>query len=329
MKLSLKKIVTPPLPATIAMIAAGYLLWIVYYVSGISKIPSQNTTDPILNVAYFFSSQSILPYIFNAALTLLNAILIFQLNNRYSIIRTRTLLPVIIFNLLVGVWFQTHSLTRAHITLTLLIGALYVFFDMYRNKNAAIQAFTGSLLIGIGGFFVKPILVLMPVFWIGFMQLKCFSLRTWLASLFGFINPWIFYFVVGYLINPDLLKITEHIKDFIPHFIFPSIALHEIIYITSLIIFIILASAGIIPNLRNDSIQTRSRLSFISLYTVAIFTITIFSATDYKALMLLIAPGYSMLFSHPLSLRFGNFYSIVFVVFLVINLAFVVSNFII
>jgi hypothetical protein len=125
-------------------------------------------------------------------------------------------MPVFIFNFLMGVWFQTHMFVKAHMALTLILASFYLFFGMYRNPNASSEAFTGSFLIGMSCFLIKPLVVLLPVFWIGFMMFQSFSLRTWLASLFGFLNPLIFYFAASFYLNPEALTAENLLSGLIP-----------------------------------------------------------------------------------------------------------------
>lgn len=326
MKLSLKKIIVPPLPLTILMLSAAYLLWIFLYFKGISFSTDRSGSSLPAFAGNLFPEKSLWPYLISFLLTGLNSILILLLNNRYNIIRTRTLMPVFIFNFLIGVWFQTHMFVKAHMALTLILGAFYLFFGMYRNPNASGEAFTGSLLLGLSCFLIKPLVVLLPVFWIGFMMFQSLSLRTWLASLFGFLNPMIFYFAAAFYFNPEALTAENQLSGLIPSFIITQLALHEVIYIAAMTVVILISAGGLFPNLRNDSIQTRSRLSFLSFFSVCMFFVSIFSPTDYKAIMPIVAFGYSLIFSHPLSLRHGNFFSIIFIIFIVLNVAYIAAS---
>lgn len=326
MKLSLKKIVAPPLPLTILILSVAYLLWILLYFSGVSFSADRSGSSLPAFAGNLFPEKSLWPYLISFLLTGVNSILILLLNNRYNIIRTRTLMPVFIFNFLMGVWFQTHMFAKAHMALTLILASFYLFFGMYRNPNASGEAFTGSFLIGLSCFLIKPLVVLLPVFWIGFMMFQSFSLRTWLASLFGFLNPLIFYFAASFYLNPEALTVENLLSGLIPSFVITQLSIYEIIYLLSMIVVILISAGGLFPNLRNDSIQTRSRLSFLSFFSVCMFLVSIFSAADYKAIMPIVAFGYSLIFSHPLSLRHGNFFSILLLVFLLLNVAYIVSS---
>lgn len=326
MKLSLKRIIAPPLPLTILLLSVTYTLWIFFYFNGISFSADRSGSSLPAFSGNIFAAKSILPLILSFVLTGVNSMLILHLNNRYNIIRTRTLMPIFIFNLLLGVWYQSQMFIKGHIALTLILLAFYLLFAMYRNKNAANEAFTGSFLIGISCFLIKPLAVLLPLLWIGFIMFQSFSLRTWLASLLGFINPLFIYFAFNYFFNPEVLTAENLATGLIPVFIIPQLPLHEIIYIAAMTIFILISAGGLFPNLRSESIQTRSRLSFLAFFTIGTFLISIFSPSDYKGVMPIVAFGYSLIFSHPLSLRLGNFFSIVFILFIVFNFAYIVSS---
>ena len=100
MKLSLKKIVAPPLPLTILILLVAYLLWILLYFSGVSFSADRSGSSLPAFAGNLFPEKSLWPYVISFLLTGLNSMLILLLNNRYNIIRTRTLMPVFIFNFL-------------------------------------------------------------------------------------------------------------------------------------------------------------------------------------------------------------------------------------
>ena len=304
---------------------ASYILWVIFYFNEMDSTTIVSE-DALVSIVNILPSNGFWHYFISFLFTGINTVLIILLNNRYNIIRTRTLMPIFIFNILIGVWHQTHIYVKAHFALTLVFAAFFMFFEMYRNKNASTEAFTGSFLISLGCLLVKPLFILLPVFWIGFVMFQSFSLRTWLASLFGFLNPLILFFAINIYFNLEVLTIDHFSSGLSPVLFVQNLSVHELIYTFAMLIIILVSSAGLFPNLRNDSIQTRSRLSFIAFFSIVLFVISIFNANDYKAIMPIVGFGFSIILSHPLSLRKGNFFSIVFILFVVLNLAFVLSK---
>lgn len=326
MKLNLKKIVAPGFPLAILLLIAGYILWIVFYISGFSHpLVRENTALPALFKIVAFKNNLLL-HIFNLALTILNSVLIFQLNNKFTIIRARTFLPVFIFNFLIGVFYETHVLFGAHLALTLTIISFFMFFEMFRNSDASEHAFLGTLFITLGSLFAKPLIFVIPLCWLGFVQFKSFSLRTFLASVFGMLLPWIFYFAISYYFHPDWLWINKLLHGFNIEFTISQRPLNEIIYLAAMILLVFVALGGLYPNMHNDSIQTRAKLVFLSYILFGVFALSMIFSHSYFTFTPFLAMAISLLMSHPLTLRQGNFYSIIFIIFVVVNLAFVVSN---
>lgn len=326
MKISIKSIVEPQLFFALFLLTLVFSLWLVAYLVGFDYAVEDNVSV----FKNFFKEFGVNNFIFTLfvsfLLTIVNTILIQQINNAYFIIRTRTFLPILIFNILVAVGFRTHGLITAHIALTLSLLAVFFVFGMYRNKNAAEYAFLGSLFLALASFFVKPLLFLILIFWIGFFQLKSFSLRTFLASIIGLLLPWIFYFIFSLYFSSDYIWLTELFAGFEFSFRLFQQPLNEIIYLATMLAILLISLAGLYSNLQSDSIQTRANIMFLSMLSFGIFVLFML----FNQYSILLAPLFAfvmaLLLSHPFSLRHNNFYGVLFIIFIFVNVVFALSN---
>lgn len=325
MKVSLKRFIAPSIPLSVLMVIITVIIWTAGFIfAGDVSRPELNSPlakaiENILSYSFFVNLASLL-------ITLLNALLITQLNNRFTIIRTRTFLPVIVFLLLIAGWNDTHEVVCSHFALTLLIMSLFVFFDMFRNRQASEQAFLGSLLIATGSLFIEPLILFLPVCWIGFIRLYSFSLRTWLASIFGGLVPWIFYFAIRYYLQPDMLWVSDLFSGFETGWPILTRPLNEIIYIACLFVIIVIGLTGLFSNLHSDSIQTRAKLSYLLILLISSFVFSMIFVNQYVVFKPFIALGYALLIAHPFTLKSSNFYGVLFIAFTVVNIAYVISN---
>ena len=325
MKITLKKIISPSLSLSTLLVIASIILWFVVFSTTTIDNPVE-LGSPLSKAVENILPAGLLTSITSLLLTLLNAFLIAQLNNRFTIIRNRTFIPSFVFILLMSVEGQTHQLPGAHFALTLLLIALFVFFNMFRDKQAAEQAFLGSLLIATGSLFIEPILLFLPVCWMGMMRFGSFSLRTFLASVFGGLVPWIFYFAVRSYLEADLLWINTLFNGFETGLTLLERPVNELIYLASMTLIIIIGLVGLYSNLHSDSIQSRAKLNFLTIILIFSFVFSIVFVNCYAVFIPFTLMAYAILIAHPLTLKPNGFYAIVFIVFIIANLAYLVSN---
>lgn len=325
MRVTLKKIITPSLSLSTLLIVASIALWLVVFSITVVDSPVA-LGSPLSKAVENILPAGLLTSITSLLLTLLNAFLIAQLNNRFTIIRNRTFIPVFVFLMLMSVAGQTHQLPGAHFALTLLLIALFVFFNMFRDKQASEQAFLGSLLIATGSLFIEPILLFLAVCWIGMIRFGSFSLRTFLASVFGGLVPWIFYFVIRYYFEPDLLWINTLFTGFETGFTLFERPVNELIYLACMTLIIITGLVGLYSNLHGDSIQSRAKLNFLTIILIFSFVFSIVFVNCYAIFIPFTLMAYAVLIAHPLTLKPNGFYAILFIVLVIINLAYLASN---
>ena len=325
-KLSLKNVITPPIPVAVLMVLGIVVVWIAGFGYEPTSTVVQFSSPLSVNLQHFVLANHTLANVISVLITLLNAFLIAQLNNKFTIIRTRSFLPVFIFMLLIASWPSIHMVLCAHLALTFIIMSLFVFFEMYRDRNASEQAFLGSLFIAVASLFVEPFILFIPVCWLGFMRFYSFSLRTFLASVFGTLVPWVLFLSLRIYFQPDMLWINTLAQGFYIGVPVVELQLNEIIYMSGIAIIMLIGLFGLFMNLRSDAIQTRAKLNFLLILLIASFIFFMVFIYQFLVFLPVIALCYALLISHPFTLRTTNFFAILFILFVVINVAFVISN---
>ncbi|MEI7502511.1 MAG: hypothetical protein WCJ61_04435 [Paludibacter sp.] len=329
MKVSLKNIIVPSIPLAVLSVLFCFILWMSAFVGErITSIPSQSSFL-VQVMQSLFSPNTLVSYLLSFSFNLLNAYLLAQLNNKFTLIRTRTFLPILIFLLLTGTWNDTHIVNGSHVALTLFILSLFYFFEMYRNKKGAEQSFMGSLLLSIASLLINPLLFLIPVFWIGFIMFQSFSMRTLLASIFGAITPWIFYLSAYYIFQPSFNFQTLITSNLIVGINIATFSLPKLIYFPLLVIIMIINLVGMYSYAHGDVIHTRIKLNFFVFLLISILVITSIFNLQIASFLPIIALVYSILVSHSFTLKQNNFYGYVFIVFFVINILFTISKYLV
>jgi len=328
MKVSLKNLIVPSIPLGVLLVIGFIILWLTaYFGARFETSPVQSPTFAN-NIESFIYPNSFLSNMLSIAFTLLNAFLLGQINNRFTIIRTRTFLPIFTFMLLMSSWNETHQANSSHLVLTIITLSLFYFFSMARDRNASEQAFVGSFLVSVSSLFVNPVILLIPICWIGFVIFQSFSLRTFLASIFGTLAPWILFISGKYLFQSginfhQIINLTPNFEFNISAFSFPVL-----IYIASLIIILIISLIGMFSLSNSDAINTRNKLNFLVLLLLSLLVLSFIFRNQFALFLPLIALIFSLIFSHPFTLKHSNFYGIIFIVFCFVNIAYVVSKYI-
>jgi len=122
------------------------------------------------------------------------ALLLLQLVHVFSIMRQRSLLPAFFYLLLTG----TNSLffydLIGSIASLLITFCFFFLFDSYNNPRSQQNAFNISVLLAAGSLYWPPMLLFLPFFWIGLLQLRSFNGRTFFAGVLGFVMIALFLF---------------------------------------------------------------------------------------------------------------------------------------
>lgn len=317
----LKKNIHPSIPFSILLVVLYLALWAI----NTWLYPVNESFDAV--AIRLSGGNAIINMSVILLFTIFNLLLIDRFNYHFSLIRTKTFLPIFIFALLILTWKESHLQIYTHFALTLWMGSMMLFFNMYRNKKASQQSFLGSLLLSVSSILNPVYLVLFPLVWIGFVILNCLSIRTFLASLIGIIVPWIFYYSFQVYLNAPIEFFPHFETDFQPDILFLQRSLIQQIYIIASIVMLLIALFSMYRNHFNDSVQTRKYLNVMVLFLLFfILTVIVFS-NNILAFMPMIAFCYAILVSHPFSLVKSKFNTILFLLFVLNNIVYLFYHF--
>lgn len=260
-------------------------------------------------------------------LTVLNLLLIALLNNRFSIIRERSFLPVFFYALFITSWKESHFLICSHLAVSVFLISLMLFMGMYKNRTAVIPAFWGTLFISLSGILNPAYLFLIPLAWIGFVQLKCFSTRIFLASLMGMLLPWIFYFSYQLYAGNEIVIFNALFEVFQPGFFLNALTIYEQIYIVALVLIVVISLFGIYTNLLSESVQNRKNINVLVFMLVFLIALVFIFPKHAPAFLPLIASLIAMLLAHPFTLQKTRFYTFLFFIVIAIHIGYMYINY--
>ena len=323
--MNLNKIIKPSVPLRILYIVLGFAVWTVVYIGTFYErgVGFDQWSAGLFDVSYFYKNLVSLVF------TLINGALLLQLFNRFSFVNTRTFVPAFVFGLLMAVWYTSHALFLSHIALFLFICALFCFFNM-SEKPTPEKSFLGSLLIACASLLVNPLILILPACWLGFVVLRCFSFRIFLASVLGVLAVGLLYAAANYVIfAPKFFSWHDlFYLDFYLGFCIRYLQLPLQIYIGSLLVLFFITIFGTYADFHKQANNIRRNINFILILLVCF--IALFAVQrDFKGTFFpFIALCFSVFASHLFSAKTSKFYTGLFFIFIIINAGFVAYLFI-
>lgn len=321
MSFTLKKIIVPEYGTKFLFFALALCMWgMIYFSEGYMYEPGFTPTEILANN---YLMANLLSLVFIG----LNAFFIYLFTKNFNIIRTKTFIPIFVFVLTMTTWSNTHQSYYPHLTLSLVIIALHNLFKSYKNRDESHRVFIGTLLLSISSLINPVLLFYFPFILLGLQFLKSLSLRTFFATLVGLLIPWIIYLSILWFYFPEQLKHILSLPSEI-NFLFIGIDLVEIIYNIILLILLLIGLYGLFDGIKKDTIQTRNFNYFLIMMLIVSLPVIILFSESQAFLLPLLAFLSSIIISHPISLKNSIIYNWYFVVFVLLNVIFVVYNFI-
>ncbi|MDR1653301.1 MAG: hypothetical protein LBS01_06600 [Prevotellaceae bacterium] len=327
MHISIRRTVNPSILLAVVWIAGCLLLWIAP-----SKLPQEFVESrEVLPVLRFL--QTILPVgcvianLLCVLLTIVNSVLLYQLNNVFTLIREKTFLLPLIFIILISSFHSTHYNIAANLSLMFLLIAFFNFLKMYHKVAQTEAAFLGSLLIAcVGWLFFPEFLLLFVAVWLGLSILRAMSIRVFLATLIGLVTPPIFCFVFyrtyfGMFVSYFKTMFIER-QLFLQH----SLDFQVLFFLSVFMILWALSLIGIFTDALRNTIRTRINLNFVLLFFIIVLCIIIGFPQTIFAFLPLISALFAVFFAHPVSLKNSNFFNIIFIIFCITSVIYVLSN---
>lgn len=225
-----------------------------------------------------------------------------RLNEVFSFIRVRTILPALFCIIIGGLLLRPHLFSTGIIVSLLIVFAVFSAFRLLSEANPR-YAFNAGLFFFTAALFSFSCIWFLPIFWLFLYSGNVFSLRIFTASLLGALTP-VLYAVIGFVwlgdVHSLLLYVQENARLFAVDFHF---SLPEIIYLGLIAALALVSLIHFMLVHSRENIKPRQESAYISIMFVSTLVLIILSVPDSAALFgLLIVFG---------SLLIGRFFSLV------------------
>jgi hypothetical protein len=244
------------------------------------------------------------------------ALSLLYLTQTFVIIRQRTLLPAFFYLLLAGTDPSFFYDMTGSVSALLIVFCLFFLFGTYQNPHSQSSAFNISLLLTLGSFYWFPLLFFFPLLWYGMYRFRSFNLRTFFASLMGFILIYLFIFTWSIFKN-DLQIFLDSLPRFKNLGSFRDIQLltynlKEWIIIGFIVFLVILSGLKIFMSGIAEKIRTMITLSYLYVFLLVTFVVSLFQSGGEKDWILILYVPLSFLIAHFFSLSYKKWVSWLF-----------------
>ena len=277
------------------------VLKVVLYYSG--QVYSNEYDASIIRL---FDSATLWSGIYAAIMSVIIGLLILVISESFAKRTDFSLWVVLIFVLQMN-YYSFFSFSAEYVGLFFFVVSLYFFFKGTRVldiKRTTVDCFNLSFSLALGCYFTPHLVYLLPLFWFGRIFVAQAQLKSFLASLLGFIIPFL-------LVDATIYVFYNDVAEYSVVFLLQQLQMHESVFVSMSLSWPLLASIGVFMSLLLISLfftftHVLSSKSIIRNYNQMNAIILL-----YVALMVIIGfiPSHfgMMLFFVPSAYFFSNF----------------------
>lgn len=141
----------------------------------------------------------------SAFIVLLTGYLMIEMNTTFTLIRTRTTLPVCFYWMLLAALMFLHPFEWSNWVPLAFLMAVFRLFYAYESASAPTAVFQSFLCLGLGSLVFPQLLYFVPLFWGGMISFRALSAKSFFACLLGLSAP--YWFLFGYAFLSDELPL--------------------------------------------------------------------------------------------------------------------------
>lgn len=127
--------------------------------------------------------------------------LLIETNTAFSLIRTRTTMPVCIYWLIASALFFLHPFEWSNLIPLLFLLATYHLFRSYESSSSQVAIFHTFFFVSLGSIAFPQLLFIVPILWGSMLPFRAMSGKSFLASFIGLVTP--YWFLFGYAVYAD------------------------------------------------------------------------------------------------------------------------------
>ena len=240
-----------------------------------------------------------------------------RINYLYTIIRSRTVLPSVLFLLMTTSSPMFYTEWKGSLAVAGTMICMINLFSSYQKPESQINALNIGLILTLCSFAWAPILYLFPLFWCGFYNFQSLNFKTFFASIIGIILVWLFVFVWS-ICNGGIQIFMNTISGFEGIFELHPLNWNLREWIVFSFVFVLVAISGIKIFLSgiSEKIRTETYLKNLFLASICLVTAMIFQS-EWDIWVLLVYLPISFILSHFFTLSTHKITSCTLIFFII------------
>lgn len=184
--------------------------------------------------------------------------LMIEANTTFTLIRTRTSLPVCIYWMLATALFFLHGFLRENFVPLAFLIAVMQLFASYESSKPATPIYNIFLILGTCSLFFAPVVYYIPLFLIGMIPFRAFSLKSFGACVLGLLTP--YWFLLGFALWENQIQLfTDPLNEmttFTP-ISYGHLHIHEIVSWGFISLFLLINGIHYFQAAYSDKTRTR------------------------------------------------------------------------
>lgn len=212
--------------------------------------------------------------------------------NDYSLLHKTTMIPSLVFVLLTGIFPTFFTLDAAILALFLQLWVITKLFGFYKTQQATLISFDIGILVALASLLYFPTVAWILLVWVSLLIFRPFYWREWLATVIGFLTPYLFVAFYYFWTNrwEDFLLIWKPLKgSFWVINVFPNRA--DYLPLLPVLIVLLIGSNQLRANFYKSVLQVRKsqQILIVSIFVTA-FSFYIKPGFSINHFILLAAP---------------------------------------
>ena len=263
------------------------------------------------------------------AFTILSTLLMVELNNHNSLMRTYSRMVSCSFLVFITMTSLPTPSFKASIVTMCSIAFYLIILNSYQDRRAAGWTFYAFFCVGLASLVFIQVGYFLPFLWLMMMVFtNSFSIRNFFASIIGLIMP--YWFSAGYFAYTNNIDgLISHFAEFINYqdlFDYSQITDHEVVNLLFLITLSTLGSIHFLHTSYADKIRTRMIYNSFILINYVSLAFIILQPQHIKELGSIMIVNTAPLTAHFITYTKGKVANIVFISALVIMVLILLYN---
>lgn len=265
----------------------------------------------------------------NFAFTIISTLLMVELNNHNSLMRTYSRMVSCSFLILVTMTCLPTPSYKANIVSMCFIAFYLIIWNSYQDKRSAGWTFYAFTCIGLASMVFIQIGYFLPILWLMMMVFtNSFSIRNLFASLIGIIIP--YWFSAGYYAYTNNIDgLVSHLSEFINYhelFDYSRVTDHEVVNLIFITILGIIGSIHFLHTAYADKIRTRMIYESFTMVNFVSLAFIILQPQHIKELGSIMIVNTAPLIAHFITYTKGKITNIMFITMLVMTVLILLYN---